>query len=186
MHVTGRFGANHVPDILKPVEILGIIQARKWQVGSLNEFRQFFKLKKYETFEEINPDPYVAKTLKKLYGHPNQVEMYPGIFLEAAKPRMDPGMGLCKDWTPQLSNISLTLGAYRCTVFGHSSRLLGRNHLSPRRPILDTGKQTLQPIWLSNLTMVGLHALEPHQLGHYGSRVRLANPRRSQNATSDP
>lgn len=99
MHVVGRFGANHVPDILKSVEILGIIQARRWQVGSLNEFRQFFQLKKYETFEEINPDPYVARTLKKLYGHPNQVEMYPGIFLEDAKPRMDPGMGLCAPYT---------------------------------------------------------------------------------------
>lgn len=60
----GALGANNVPDILKPVEILGIIQARKWNVASLNEFRQFFHLKSYETFEEINPDPYIATTLK--------------------------------------------------------------------------------------------------------------------------
>lgn len=96
LNVEGGFGANNVPDILKTVEILGIVQARKWQVASLNEFREFFDLKKYTTFEEINPDPYVADTLRKLYEHPDHVEMYPGMFLEASKPRMDPGMGLCK------------------------------------------------------------------------------------------
>jgi len=96
----GRFGANHVPDILKPVEILGIIQARKWQVGSLNEFRKFFKLKPYEKFTEINDDPYVAKTLDRLYdGKIDNVEMYPGMFLESCKPKMDAGMGLCAPYT---------------------------------------------------------------------------------------
>ncbi|KAI5804623.1 heme peroxidase [Peziza echinospora] len=96
----GRFGANHVPDILKPVEILGIIQARKWQVGSLNEFRKFFKLKPYEKFTDINDDPYVAKTLDRLYdGKIDNVEMYPGMFLESCKPRMDAGMGLCAPYT---------------------------------------------------------------------------------------
>jgi len=48
---------------LKHVEVLGIKQARKWQVASLNEFRKFFGLKEHKTFEEINPDPYVANTL---------------------------------------------------------------------------------------------------------------------------
>jgi len=95
----GRFGANHVPNLLKPVEILGIIQARKWQVASLNEFRRFFSLKAYEKFEDINPDPYVAKTLKRLYGDVEQVEMYPGMFLEATKPKMVAGMGLCAPYT---------------------------------------------------------------------------------------
>lgn len=76
------------------------MQARKWNVASLNEFRGFFNLKRYTTFEEMNPDPYVASTLKKLYDHPDQVEMYPGMFLEASKPRMDPGMGICKDNPP--------------------------------------------------------------------------------------
>jgi len=91
----GAFGANTVPEILKPIEVLGILQARKWQVASLNEFRAFFNLKKHKTFEDINPDPYVANTLRKLYDHPDMVEMYPGMFLEDTKPRMDPGMGLC-------------------------------------------------------------------------------------------
>ena len=77
----------------KPVEILGIMQARKWQVGSLNEFRAFFNLKTYKTFEEINPDPYVASTLRKLYDHPDLVEMYPG----SAKSWL-PTIISAKDW----------------------------------------------------------------------------------------
>lgn len=84
------------------------MQARKWNVASLNEFRGFFNLKRYATFEEMNPDPYVASTLKKLYGHPDQVEMYPGMFLEESKPRMDPGMGICKDNPHKIPALSLT------------------------------------------------------------------------------
>lgn len=81
---------------MKPVEVLGILQARKWQVASLNEFRTFFDLRPYKRFEEINPDPYVSSTLKHLYGGDvNQVELYPGMFLEETKPKMSPGMGLC-------------------------------------------------------------------------------------------
>lgn len=92
----GAFGANHVPDIMRTIEILGMKQSRKWCVASLNEFRAFFHLKKHETFEDINPDPYVADNLRKLYGHPDNVEMYPGLYLESAKPAMVPGMGICK------------------------------------------------------------------------------------------
>ena len=46
----GAFGARNVPAILKAVEILGIQQARKWKVATLNEVRTFFKLKPHATF----------------------------------------------------------------------------------------------------------------------------------------
>ena len=52
----GSFGPNSVPKCLRAVTILGMQQARKWGLGSLNEFRKFFGLKTYETFEEINSD----------------------------------------------------------------------------------------------------------------------------------
>ncbi len=97
--VAGSFGANRVPKILKSVEILGIIQARSWNIASLNEFREFAGLKKYSTFEEINPDPEVAEKLKNLYDHPDYVELYPGLVAEKAKPPMSPGSGLCVNFT---------------------------------------------------------------------------------------
>jgi hypothetical protein len=97
--VAGAFGANNVPVALRTVEILGMQQARAWQVGSLNEFRKFFGLKPHETFESINSDPYVANQLRHLYEHPDFVEMYPGIVAEEAKTPMVPGVGICPTFT---------------------------------------------------------------------------------------
>lgn len=95
----GLFGPRMVPKFLKIVEITGILTARKWQLASLNELRDFFKLKRHDTFEDLNPDPAIADLLRKLYDHPDMVEMYPGMFLEDAKPRMDPGCGGCPPYT---------------------------------------------------------------------------------------
>jgi len=95
----GAFGANHVPIVLRTVEILGIKQARSWNLASLNEFRRHFKLAPHKTFEEINPDPLVAEQLKRLYDHPDLVELYPGIIVEAAKEPVKPGSGLCTNFT---------------------------------------------------------------------------------------
>lgn len=97
--VAGRFGAGHVPEILKNVEILGIIQSRSWNLASLNELREYFKLQPHETFEDINPDPIIAEQLRHLYGHPDNVEIYPGVVVEAAKEAKLPGSGLCTSFT---------------------------------------------------------------------------------------
>ncbi|KAB8078973.1 heme peroxidase [Aspergillus leporis] len=95
----GCFGARMVPKALRVIEILGIVQARKWQLASLNETRDFFKLKRHETFEDVNSDYEIADLLRKLYDDPDMVEMYPGLFLEDIKPRMDPGHGGCTPYT---------------------------------------------------------------------------------------
>ena len=87
----GLFGPRMVPKALRIIEVTGILTARKWQLASLNELRDFFKLKRHDTFEDLNPNPEIADILRKLYDHPDMVEMYPGMFLEDAKPRMDPG-----------------------------------------------------------------------------------------------
>ena len=97
--VASSFGARNVPKALKAIEILGIMQARRWNVGSLNEFRKFFGLKTYETFEEINSDPDVANELRNLYEHPDFVELYPGIVCEDAKEPMAPGVGIAPTYT---------------------------------------------------------------------------------------
>ena len=65
---SGNFGPRNVPKALRAIEILGMQQARAWNCGSLNEFRKFFGLKTYDTFEEINRDPYIADQLRRLYG----------------------------------------------------------------------------------------------------------------------
>ncbi|XHG01181.1 hypothetical protein AWENTII_004579 [Aspergillus wentii] len=95
----GAFGASNVPTIFKSIEALGIKQARSWNLATLNEFRSFFKLAPYKTFEEINPDPYIADQLRRLYDHPDLVEMYPGVIVEDTKEPLVPGSGLCTNFT---------------------------------------------------------------------------------------
>ncbi|KAL3487811.1 heme peroxidase [Aspergillus germanicus] len=95
----GAFGPKNTPAALRIIEIVGIIRSRKWNCASLNEFRSFFKLKPHETFEDISVNPDVTDSLRNLYGHPDQVESYPGLWVEDAKPRMDPGSGFCAPYT---------------------------------------------------------------------------------------
>lgn len=93
----GAFGARRIPKILRSVDVLGIEQARRWNLATLNEFRSHFNLKKYTTFEEINPE--VANELKSLYDVPDNVELYPGLVCESAKKPMFPGAGLTPPYT---------------------------------------------------------------------------------------
>lgn len=95
----GCFGARMVPKVLKIVEVLGIIQARKWQVASLNEFREFFGLKRYDTFSEINSNEEIASILEKLYSDPDMVELYPGLMIEDIKPARNTGCGICPTYS---------------------------------------------------------------------------------------
>lgn len=104
--VAGSFGANRIPKAMRGIEILGIIQSRKWEVATLNEFRTFVGLTRHETFEDINPDPEVAQKLKNLYDHPDLVELYPGLVSEKAKPAMSPGSGLCVNFTTSYAILS--------------------------------------------------------------------------------
>ncbi|KAL2052222.1 hypothetical protein ABVK25_007381 [Lepraria finkii] len=96
----GAFGPNNIPTCLKAITILGMQQARAWNLGSLNEFRKFFKLKPHESFEDICPyDPDCSEQLKHLYEHPDYVEMYTGIVSESAKVPMVPGVGIAPTFT---------------------------------------------------------------------------------------
>lgn len=54
------YGARGIPAVMKPVEIMGIKQARKWGTCTMNEFRKFVGLKQYESFEEWNPTGDIA------------------------------------------------------------------------------------------------------------------------------
>jgi len=93
------FGPNRVPAVMRAIEVLGIEQARAWNLGSLNEFRKYFGLEPHTSFDDITSDKYVAEQLKHLYDHPDKVEIYPGIVVEDAKKPMDPGSGLTPSYT---------------------------------------------------------------------------------------
>lgn len=83
------FGARGTPACLKVVDILGQLQARNvFQVCTMNEFRKYLNLAPFKTFSEWNRDPDVASAAEKLYGHIDQLELYPGLLAEEAKPNM--------------------------------------------------------------------------------------------------
>jgi Animal haem peroxidase len=71
-----------IPKVMRTIEILGIEQARSWKVATLNEFRKFFGMDPHKTFEEINPNPNKVKLMRHFYGHPDNIELYPGLYLE--------------------------------------------------------------------------------------------------------
>ncbi|KAI9928451.1 hypothetical protein MW887_002496 [Aspergillus wentii] len=105
-NVAGAFGAKNIPRIMKAIEMLGIEQGRQWELATLNELREFFKLKPYSTFSEVNSDPSVAETLEALYGHPDNIELYVGIQAEEAKKPFMPGSGLCPGFTISVAILS--------------------------------------------------------------------------------
>ena len=87
-----NFRPRNVPRCLRSVEIMGILQARQWQIGTLNDFRDFFGMSRHDTFESITGDAEVQNALRDLYEHPDKVELYPGIFCESDKEQnLDPG-----------------------------------------------------------------------------------------------
>ncbi|KAJ7055860.1 heme peroxidase [Mycena amicta] len=94
----GTFRARGVQKELRVIEILGIEQSRRWGVCTMNEFREFLGLKRFETFEEWNPDPAIANPARQLYGHVNNLELYVGLQCEEIMPLL-PGVRLSSGFT---------------------------------------------------------------------------------------
>ena len=94
----GAYRARGTPGVLRIIEILGMEQARTWGVCTMNEFRKFLGLKTFTTFEEWNPDPEIANTAKQLYGHIDNLELYPGLQAEQCI-KLGPGSGICCGYT---------------------------------------------------------------------------------------
>lgn len=102
-----NFGPRNVPRSLKAVEIMGILQARKWEVGTLNDFREFFGLVRHETFESVTQNVEIQDALRDLYENPDKIELYPGIFCESDEfMGLDPGPGQASSalWTAIFSD----------------------------------------------------------------------------------
>ncbi|KAI8935646.1 hypothetical protein NX059_007172 [Plenodomus lindquistii] len=93
------FGAHGTPASLKVVDLMGQLQAREmFNVCTLNEFRRYLNLKPYETFEDWCSDKETARAAELLYGHMENMELYPGLMAECTKPAMA-GSGVCPGQT---------------------------------------------------------------------------------------
>ncbi|KAL4246542.1 hypothetical protein ABKN59_008749 [Abortiporus biennis] len=94
----GTYRARGTPAALRVIEIMAMEQAREWGVCTMNEFRTFLKLKTFDTFEEWNPDPAIANAARELYGHIDNLELYPGLQAEEIIP-LGNGSGICCGYT---------------------------------------------------------------------------------------
>lgn len=65
----------------------------------MNEFRAFLGLKTFDSFEEWNSDASVAGEARRLYGHIDKLELYPGLQAEECMPLITPGSGICCGYT---------------------------------------------------------------------------------------
>ncbi|KAF2752804.1 linoleate diol synthase [Pseudovirgaria hyperparasitica] len=93
------FGAHGTPASLKVVDIMGQLQARnQFNVCTMNEFRRYLNLKAYDSFDEWTDDKETARAAELLYGHIENLELYPGLMAECTKPAM-PGSGVCPGQT---------------------------------------------------------------------------------------
>lgn len=61
-------------------------------------FRKYLNLKPYDSFEDWASDKEAARAAELLYGHIDNLELYPGLMAENTKPAM-PGSGVCPGHT---------------------------------------------------------------------------------------
>lgn len=88
------FGARSIPKSMKIVDIMSQLQARDtFNLCTMNEFRQYFNLQPFRSFLEWNSDPEIATAAERLYGHIDNLELYPGLMAEESKPNV-PGSGV--------------------------------------------------------------------------------------------
>lgn len=91
----GRMGARHIPAFMKPAEVKAINWGRQMGTCTLNDFREAFKFPRLRSFEELNSDPDVQKTLAELYpGGIDDVELYVGVICEEYKRGYGTAQGL--------------------------------------------------------------------------------------------
>jgi Animal haem peroxidase len=86
-YAASAFGGRQVPVCLKDVEVMGILHGRELGVCTLNELRKLCNLRQYTTFKDMNSDPATAQALEDLYSDVSNIELYPGLVAEEAKPR---------------------------------------------------------------------------------------------------
>jgi Animal haem peroxidase len=117
----GAFGGRQVPASLKDVEVMGILHGRQLGVCTLNELRKFCNLREYKTFKELNSDPTIASALEELYGDVANVELYPGLVTEEAKPKQA-ATGLCAGRTITYAILSDAVALVRGDRFHTTER----------------------------------------------------------------
>ena len=141
-----NFGPRNVPRCLKAIEIMGILQGRKWEIGTLNDFRDFFGLERHKDFSSISKNVEIQDALRDLYDHPDKVELYPGIFCEGdANKNLDPGPDQISSalWTAIFSDAITLVRSDRFYTVDWNTNSLTSWGMKEVTPDLDTLKSSV-------------------------------------------
>ena len=77
-----ELGALNTSAALLPIETRAVLQARFNQLDTYNNYRRAFGQNPTASFSDITTNAEIAALLAELYGTPDQVEFYPGLFAE--------------------------------------------------------------------------------------------------------
>ena len=83
---TNKLGALNTSASLMPVEGLSVSQARSNHLAPYNAYRVAFGMAPATDFNQISTNPAVVSLLRDIYGTPDRVEFYPGLFAEDRVP----------------------------------------------------------------------------------------------------
>ena len=117
-----ELGALNTGAALLSIEERAVLQARANRIGPYNSYRQAFGMNPAKTFDDITTRPAVAAMLKQLYGTPDKVEFYAGLFAEDHVPNSPlPGLLLrmvaVDAFSQALTNPLLSEHVFNATTF---------------------------------------------------------------------
>jgi len=83
LQVAGDISLDNVPEFMMPAEQAMILKGRAWQLRSFNDYRVKFGLSRLSSFDQLTDDTQISKSLKRLYGDIDNLELTVGLFAES-------------------------------------------------------------------------------------------------------
>jgi hypothetical protein len=81
-----RLGARNTANMMLPFEASAIEQSRLCEVAAFADYCENTSAARPETFEDMSSDPVIVDLLRRLYGAPDRVEFYVGLFAQDTLP----------------------------------------------------------------------------------------------------
>ncbi|MGH9263838.1 MAG: peroxidase family protein, partial [Acidimicrobiales bacterium] len=72
----------NTPDFLLPVELASVKLGRLAKLRSYNDYREILQYPRVTAFDQISSDERIQDALARVYGHVDNVELYPGLYAE--------------------------------------------------------------------------------------------------------
>ena len=82
----GQVGLFNTNRFLLETEAHSVLTCRKLQLASYNAYRACCNFPRATEFDQISGNPEVQEALRRLYGHPDRIDYYVGLFAEDPRP----------------------------------------------------------------------------------------------------